>query len=87
MNALILGLVLSQATVGVRISVQIVTPTCVVVDETGVARVVPKHSLSGEARSGVCTSAPEANAPRVEQRVVVAATGSAPEQRVIEVDY
>lgn len=87
MNGLILALVLSQATVEVRISVQVVKPTCVVIDAAGEARVVPKRSVRPGDRAAACTNAPAAGAPRVEQRVEVAATAVTPELRVVDVIY
>lgn len=86
MNGLILALVLSQATVEVRISVQVVKPTCVVIDAAGEAKVVPKRSVRPGDRATACTTAP-ASAPRVEQRVEVAATAETPELRVVDVIY
>ncbi len=87
MNGLLLGLLLGQATVGVHVSVTVARPTCVVVDDAGVARVVRGRALRAAQRRVACTTSPEAGTPRVRQQVLVAGTADAPEQRLIEIDY
>ncbi len=85
MNALLLSLVLGQATVQIRVTVA--KPLCVVVDEAGAATVVPKRSLKGGERVTGCANAQGSGVPRIEQHVESAATADQPEVRVIEVIY
>jgi hypothetical protein len=87
MNALILGLVLSQATATVRISVSVVRPTCVVVDGSGAAKVVSRRAITRGERPTGCTLDPGAGTPRIAQVVEAAGTKDAPEQRLILIDY
>lgn len=86
MFAMVLALMVGQATTEVRISVSVVKPTCVVVDAAGVAKVVPRRSIKADERATGCTTQP-AGAPRIEQQVEIAATADAPEQRLVVITY
>ncbi len=86
MTGLILGLILTQAA-EVRITVRVVRPTCVLIDASGEATVVPRRHGIDRERTLACASSREAEAPRIEQHVEVAATVAGPEQRVVEINY
>lgn len=87
MNWLLLGLLLGQATVGVRVTVAVVRPTCVVIDASGEARTVRGRAARPGQRPVACTTAPDAGTPRIRQRVEAPATAEGPERRLIEIDF
>lgn len=87
MNALILGLLLSQASATLTISVRVVRPTCVAVQPDGTTRVVERRALGDGERSVACSTDPAAAAPTVVQRVERPATADAPEERLVEIFY
>jgi hypothetical protein len=87
MHALLLALALAQSTAGIRITVRVVKPRCVVIDAAGEARAVPRRDLGPEARVLGCAPSTDAGAPRVEQKVEAPRTAEAPELRLVEVTY
>jgi hypothetical protein len=87
MNALLVALILGQATTDIQIRVRPVKSMCVVLGATGEARVVPRRALKAEEQASGCALTAESVVPRVEQHVEVEATAGHPEQRVIDIIY
>lgn len=87
MNALILGLLLSQASASLTISVRVVRPTCVVLQADGSTRVVERRAMVDGQRSVACSTDPAAAAPAIVQRVERPASRGGPEERLVEIFY
>jgi len=85
MAALLLAVLLGQASVEIR--VRVVKPLCVVVETSGATTVVPKRALEGGERVAGCAPSGGNTLPRVEQ---LAENGESKEragQRVIQISY